>query len=144
MPILVVEVVRYLHKLELVKFDEYGITGDCFVSRLPLKPDECVGIFPSGGYQADGKLPLDYPTFQIIVRGTQDPRTALIRAQNIYDALHGYAGFFVGELQDEDGTRIVNCRGIQSGPVYIGQDENNRHRYSLNFELIIENMKRSW
>lgn len=132
---LLTEIAQYLHNQGIVMFDETGVSGDCFISVLPSSPDSVVAIFPSGGDGSDVKLGYDSPTVQVIVRGTQDPRPTLSRAQDIYNALHGFHSdsFIV------NGLYVVSCQGIQSGPTHIGRDENGRHENSLNFELEIRN-----
>lgn len=128
------EIAQYLHAAGIVTYDPTGINGDCFISVLPSSPDNCVAIYPTGGYQADNKLGYDFPTVQIIVRGTQDPRPAYTRAQNIYDKMQNFYGQFV-----DGGTPILRCYGIQSGPIHLGADAKGRHEYSLNFELEVRN-----
>ena len=60
--------------------------------------------------------------FTSSVRETVDPRTGYEKALQIYDALHGFGGdrFVAG------GHWVIKCEGIQSEPVYLGQDENGR------------------
>lgn len=130
---LAVQIATYLDDQSIGVFDESGATGDIFIAILPSAPDEAIGIFPSGGYKADGTRQdrSGLPTVQILVRGDQDPRTAEDRAQLIYDLLEG----FHAESFVSGGNYIVDCRGVQSAPVHIGHDENMRHRYSLNFML---------
>lgn len=132
---LLVEIAQYLHNRGLVNFDETGVSGDCFISVLPSSPDEVVALYPSGGIEADGKLGYDSPGVQILIRGSQNPISALSRAQSIYDALHGFgSGTFV-----PGGTWIVSCFCAQSGPVYLDRDQNERPEYILNFDLEIRN-----
>jgi hypothetical protein len=136
--VLAVEIAQYLQARGLGVFDELGSAGSIFIALLPESPDEVIGIYPKGGHQADGPLPYDAPVVQVIVRGTQDPRPAAERAQGVYDALHGFHhDKFVPE-----GTWILGCRGVQSGPIHIGRDQNGRHEYSLNFELQTLNERR--
>lgn len=130
---LVVQIATYLSDQSIGIFDETGAAGDIFIAILPASPNEAIAIFPSGGSIAQGtrQSRVGSPAVQILVRGDQDPRTAEDRAQLIYDLLEGFhAASFVA-----DGYHIVDCRGAQSAPVHIGQDENSRHRYSLNFQL---------
>lgn len=127
---LAVGLAKYLHQLGLVTFDEEGASGDCFIAKLPPAPDEAVAIWPTGGPQADDRLGYDSPTVQILVRGTQDPRTGADRAQAIYDALHGRRFVTL-----PDGTEVLWIQGIQSAPQWLQEDENGRHIYALNLQL---------
>lgn len=132
---LVDEIAQYLHQQGLGVFAPDGIGGDIFVATLPQAPDECVMLRPTGGFAADSKLGYDDPTVQILVRGTQDPRTGGERAQAIYGALQG-----LHDVALPGGTWVVSCLGLQSGPVHIGSDGNGRHEYSLNFRFEIRSL----
>lgn len=120
-------------------FDATGVTGTIFCEVLPPTPDECIMIRATGGSESDLKLPYDEQTVQVLVRGLETALLATqVLAQGIYDLMHGYAGaaFVSG------GLWIVLCAGQQGGPVYIGQDDNGRHEYSLNFRLTVKNDNR--
>jgi len=131
---IITEVMQYLANKGIVSYSETGGANNVFMGRLPAEPSFAVAINPSGGYNASIKHAYDSPTLQILVRGTLDPRVGYEKALEIYDALHGFGGdrFIAG------GHWVVKCEGIQSEPVYIGQDENGRHMYTLNFALEIK------
>ena len=131
---IITEVMQYLANKGIVSYSETGGANNVFMGRLPAEPSFAVAINPSGGYNASIKHAYDSPTLQILVRGTVDPRTGYEKALQIYDALHGFGGdrFIAG------GNWVVKCEGIQSEPVYLGQDENGRHMYTLNFALEIK------
>ncbi len=135
---LVAEIAEYLAVSGVGVFDSSGVSGDIFLFTLPESPHECIMIRATGGGAADGKIATDYPSVQIIVRGTENPRRAEALAQSIYDLLHG---FHAASLKS-GGAYIVNCTGAQSGPVHIGQDSNRRHEFSLNFRLAVKNTNR--
>ena len=130
---LAVELAKYLDALGLVKYDEAGSTGDVYIGQLPSVPDNLVAIYPTGGPGSDQKLGYDSPSVQVIVRNVNIV-SADSKAREIYDALHG-----ISSISLPDGTWTVSCHGIQSGPVYIGQDKNDRHEFSLNFMLEVRN-----
>ena len=131
---IITEVMQYLANKGIVQYSATGGDNNVFMGRLPAEPSSAIAINPSGGYNASIKHDYDLPTLQILIRGTQDPRVGYEKALQIYDALHGFGGdrFIVG------GHWVVKCEGIQSEPVYIGQDENGRHMYTLNFALEIK------
>jgi len=131
---IITEVMQYLANNGIVDYSETGGANNIFMGRLPAEPSTAVAVNPSGGYGASIKHAYDTPTLQILVRGTVDPRTGYEKALEIYDVLHGFGGgaFVSG------GHWVVKCEGIQSEPVYIGQDENGRHRYSLNFAIEVK------
>jgi len=131
---IVTEIMRYLADKGIVSYSETGGTNNIFMGKLPAEPPFAIAVNPSGGYNASIKHDYDLPTIQILVRGTVDPRTGYEKALAIYDALHGFgSGAFVA-----GGYWVVKCEGIQSEPIYIGQDENGRHMYTLNFALEIK------
>lgn len=129
---LVIGLAQYLHDMGIGTFDPTGTGGDIYIARQPPDPDICMALFPSGGYQADGKIGIDYPTVKIIVRSTTDPRPGFEKAQSILGVLHGAHRFVL-----PDGTQVINCRAVQSAPAHIGTDANTRHEFSLNFELAV-------
>jgi len=119
---------QYLETAGVGNYNETGVGGDLFINVLPGTPDNAIGLFTTGGPQADAKHGYDSPTIQIRVRGQRDPRPPMNRAESIYKLLHGLDNTLL-----TDGTLIVNCLCLQSAPVYIGQDSNQRHEYTLNF-----------
>ena len=134
----ITDVMKYLADKGIVSYSETGGTNNIFMGRLPAEPSFAVAVNPSGGYSASIKHAYDSPTIQILVRGDLDPRTGYEKAMQIYDALHGFGGgSFV-----EGGHWIVKCEGIQSEPVYLGEDDNGRHMYTLNFALEVKRPSR--
>ena len=113
-------------------FDLAGTTGNVFLGSMPPDPDEAIEIHTTGGPEASTKDGYAMPTAQVVVRGTADPRTGEDLAEAIYGELHG-----MRYVTLPGGTFVVSCVGIQSGPVSLGEDDNGRHRYSLNFRLHI-------
>lgn len=111
-----------------VTYDPAGSTGNVFIDRMPTDPGTAVGLFGSGGFGADSKLGYDEPTFQVRVRGDQDPRTSRNLLADIYGELHG-----LGPVVLPNGVHLLSCLGIQSDPVSIGVDGQGRHEHTLNF-----------
>jgi hypothetical protein len=107
--------------------------GTIFYPRLPAAPDRCLAIALYGGPPSDPRLPHDAPSVQIRVRGeAADSRIAENDAQQVYDRLHGLEGVTLA-----GGTWLQHLVGVNSGPVYIGPDENNRDEYTVNFRCEI-------
>lgn len=105
--------------------------GNVFL-KLPSQPNRAVAVFPSGGFEADSKLPYSRPTLQVFVRGDEDAMWALEMWQKIYARVQGMRNVTL-----PDGTYLVSCLAMQSGPVYVGQDANGRYQFSLNLMLEI-------
>lgn len=131
---IITDVMLYLANKGIVQYSATGGDNNVFMGRLPAEPSSAIAINPSGGYGASIKHDYDLPTLQILVRGTVDPRVGYEKALQIYDALHGFGS----DRFIEGGHWVVKCEGIQSEPVYLGQDENGRHMYTLNFALEIK------
>ena len=100
-----------------------------FIGREPAQPDTCVTIFDTfekplltlndQGYY-DGSV-------QVRVRG-KDYITGWDLAHDIMVALHGKAG----ETWNATLYTVIYC---SSGPALTDWDENNRPRFSINFNL---------
>ena len=119
-----------------IDYDDTGVTGNIFQDVLPTEPDIAVMVKGTGGFPKDMFL-VDYaePTVQIIVRGTRDPRVA----REIIDEIVETIGTFGGQKFVAGGNwHIIKCHAIQPQGIYIGPDDNNRHRFSINFELEIK------
>lgn len=108
--------------------DVVGTGVNVFVGFLPPSPNRVVAVLPSGGLEADSKLPYDSPTIQIIVRGDASPAWALDTWQAVYSYMQG-----LGSVELPDGIWLVSAIAIQSGPIHIGKDDNGRYQYGMNF-----------
>jgi hypothetical protein len=113
---------------------EIGSGGNVFEGFLPARPNKIVAVLPSGGYEADSGLPYDSPSLQIIVRSDEDPVWALDMWYAVYNRVQGMANVVL-----PDGTYLVSCIAIQSGPVHIGKDEAGRFQYGMNLQTEIKN-----
>ena len=101
-----------------------GLSGD-----LP-----CAAFIDSGGRAGEVLIPIEYPTVQILVRGSagQGGYTAS------YDKAEGIHAFLQGIPQNPPQfLRLTSCVAI--GFVnWLGRDESDRPQWSLNFQLITE------
>lgn len=103
-----------------------------WIGKEPKQPDQAVVIARTGGLPPDPKWLLDYPTYQIRVRGAKgNYAQALSKAEDIKDVLLGI------DSQDINGDRLVSVT-MTSDIGFIGYDENDRPHFSLNFRLITE------
>lgn len=129
----------YLSSLGIVDYQEEE-GGDCFIHRLPAAPDEAVMVTAYGAnpLQHSATLGYDEPTVQVHVRGTTDPRTAETRAQEVYDELQGLSHVTMASGSEHE-ARVISCRCLQTGPVYLGVDEARRHEFVVNTALHIRN-----
>jgi hypothetical protein len=100
------------------------------LGMLPAAPDRCIAVTAYAGAEANTNEPYDQPNVQFRVRGDTDERTSRELAQAIYDDLHG-----LGVVDLPNGLRLFNAVGLQSGPIYIGTDANNRHENTVNLRV---------
>lgn len=126
-----VALARYLHSLDLVVYDEAGAGGNCFTGPLPAQPDLAVSVRQYGG-SGDVKFAIDTPRVQVRVRGSTADET-LALAQAIYEALHGIT-FTTMDPGGDAEKYVTDCRAMDL-PSDIGQDENGRQEFTINFEI---------
>lgn len=127
---------RLANSISGITYDETGVSGNIFQDVLPASPDIAVMVQGTGGFPRDMWL-TDYfePTMQIIVRGTRDPRVA----RNLIDKIIAEIGVLGEEKFITSGDwYVIKCQAIQPMGIYIGPDDNNRHRFSVNFEMEVK------
>lgn len=124
------EIAALLDELGVGTYHDDGSPGgSIYLTALPAAPDVALSVaLYGGGAEASSRLPYDEPRLQIRARGTAtDVRTGEQLAQQAYDALHG-----LGYRTMPGGTWLQLAVGIQSGPEYIGRDDNGRHEHVVN------------
>ncbi len=103
-----------------------------FIGKEPMRPDTSITITQFGGLPPDPKFLLDYPAIQVLVRGAKgDYKNARLKTKDIKDVLLGC------DSQDVNDDRWVSVT-MESEPVFIGYDENERPGFVLNFNMIVE------
>ena len=131
------ELMQYLaNNITDITYDATGVTGNIFQDVLPAEPDIAIMVKGTGGFPRDMWL-IDYfePTVQVIVRGTYDPRVARELLQKIVAAI---GVFGEGKFLGAGNWYIIKCQAIQPMGIHIGLDDNNRHRFSVNFEMEVK------
>jgi hypothetical protein len=89
----------------------------------------------TGGYPKDMRnTKYSLGTVRFIVRGTQNAT----QAQQIATDIITLIGSFGSDYFVPDGLRIVSCQAIQGLPINIGRDGEGRHRFSINFDIEIQ------
>lgn len=93
---------------------------------LEPTPAQMVAVIPSGGLDGEQVVELDYPSVQVLVRGSSAAGSALeTQVAAVNAALHLYSGTVNGRV-------YVNI--ARKGDVlWLGRDQNQRPMYSLNF-----------
>ena len=124
--------------LDLVTSGGAGTAGtDLFGGLYPDSPDSLIGILETGGLPnvhtmstGPGRAALERPRVQVMVRSTSY-QAGRVRSQQVLNLLDG--------LRD----RTINGAAYHwaasvSPPAYLGQDENNRHLFSTNYDIVRE------
>ncbi|WP_366160561.1 minor capsid protein [Bacillus infantis] len=95
-------------------------------------------VFGSGGSEPDDELPMEYPTFQVIVQGrnyktdsSQMDQTEVL-AKQLMIKMNQVNHRFIGN------NLVYYIRPVQSNPIPIGLDTNDRPIFSTNFRLRIQ------
>jgi hypothetical protein len=124
-------VLTYLNGLGVVSYTD---GGDVWLGELPDDVDEALAAVDVPGPPPDPTEPYDRPSLQFLSRGARSagPEAAHTRVQAIYDRLQGLTSTTL-----PDGTQVIWCRCMQSGPVSLGVDELQRWVWTLNFDVLI-------
>jgi len=118
-------------------FNPAGPGGNVFVAHMPPAPDVAVAVMPAGGDWQPDRTGHDIPAIQIIVRGApHDPHGSFEAARAIYSELTGL-GPAVLDPGGPDEVFLIGATAVQSAPVPLGPDGNDRPEWSLNFRCHI-------
>jgi len=102
------------------------------IGAMPDKPDKVIYIMDSGGRPPNPKWLLDFPSLQVVVRGSVGSYLDTYNeAKAVKDILLG------APSQDLLSDRWVSIT-MMGDLGFIGRDENERPMFSVNFALIIE------
>ena len=104
-----------------------GTVGtDIFISYLPDKVANGIGVFDTGGRQPDGYIPTKEPTFQIFIRAvTYSAGKTLL--DSVRAALHQKANVTYGS------TYFYFILAVAEGG-HIGRNEAGFDEFSINFK----------
>lgn len=117
--------------------DEFPVWA-LFKSHLPdstVLPDRAVAIIETMGEGVMGRVGIELPGLQVVVRGapqnvvTDAFSSAATKAMEIHDALHGYAG-------SSDTTTHYAGIWCRSGPAFSGFDESWRPYFTADFRVM--------
>jgi hypothetical protein len=103
-----------------------------FIGPEPSKPDTTIAVREFAGPGPMPKWLIDFPRVQTMIRGAPGGyQAAKTKAQEVLDELHSIPSL---DLNGDRWNSII----ATSGPAYIGLDQTNRPRFTINFRLIIE------
>jgi hypothetical protein len=116
-------------------FPDANFMPDLEESQLPA-----LFVFGTGGSEADEDLPIQYPTFQVIIKGknyksdnTQMNSTEKL-AKNLIYLLDKKTHYQIGK------NLIYHSKAMQSNPIPIGIDIHDRPVFSTNFRFKLQPM----
>lgn len=103
------------------------------VDRMRDDPDRVIGLFGLEGFQPETKgSPLKQPGLQVRVRGgSNEGSEARTKAEEVRDDLHRIAGATLGAAHY---VHVI----ATSEPVSIGEDDNERPEFTVNFNVARE------
>lgn len=104
------------------------VSGNVFTDWIPSSPERSVSIIQTVGDTPDSKLPYDAPSFQIQARCEQGSPWAREILMAIYSQIHALRNITL-----PDGTVLIYILADQSSPFALGEDENGRPRFTLDF-----------
>jgi hypothetical protein len=93
-----------------------------------------IAIMDSGGRGGEVKVAIDYPSVQIIVKGSSASGGYVAtynKAREVYDVLQGI------DTPNATWDELVSCVAMNQ-PAWLGRDDKDRPQFSLNFRLITE------
>jgi hypothetical protein len=121
--------------LELISFIKTRVPGVYYPNSFPVStgaPDGCAVVKLTGGFPPSQWTGKKQPSFQLLVRGKAgDMAEVETRAYALHEALMNLQNVTVGD------ESIVIIRAMNSVPLYIGNDENDRPIYSMNFDCVV-------
>lgn len=105
-------------------------SSNVFIAFTPSSPDTLLTINPTGGivFSDQAKHNYDTPTLQLYARGKKytDAFSIIDNAASKLKGLHGI---------DLSGYWIVDVNAIQSMPILVGRDAQDRVQMTQNFTL---------
>ncbi len=120
---------------ELISFIRGRVPGTYYPNSFPksnLAPNDCSAVKLTGGFPTSQWTGKKQPSFQIRVRGdTNDTAETEERAYKIHEALMNLTNVKIGS------SSVVIIRAMNSVPLPIGVDENDRPIYSMNFDCVV-------
>jgi hypothetical protein len=118
----------------LIDFIESKVPYTYFSNRFPKEsPDNCAYVKLTGGFPTR-ESGVKQPSFQIVVRSGSsqvDWNKSEEIANKIYEELTNLQEVSIGQYS----ITIIRC--MNSNPLYLGSDENDRPLYSINFQMVV-------
>jgi|SRR5690625_205771 len=120
---------------ELISFIKTRVPGTYYPNSFPVSGsvvDRCSAVKLTGGFPISAWTGKSQPSFQVRVRGERAGQADVEnRAYEVHDSLTNLRNVKIGT------SSIVVIRSMNSVPLYIGDDENDRPIYSMNFDCVV-------
>jgi Bacteriophage minor capsid protein len=127
------ELIDYLSAQQFKMFPDSNFIPDLEESHLPA-----LFVFSSGGSESDSDLPIQYPTFQVIVKG-KSYKSDIGQMDLTEQLAKKLIKLLDKKIHYEIGSNYVyESRSMQSNPIPIGLDTYDRPTYSTNFRFKIQ------
>lgn len=121
--------------LELISFIKSRVPDVYYPNAFPISKsakDDCTVVKLTGGFPPSQWTGKKQPSFQVLVRGKASGVAEVEeRAYAIHAALLNLNNVTIGD------DSVVIIRSLNSVPIFIGNDENNRPIYSMNFDCVV-------
>lgn len=129
--------------MELIAFIRSLVPGVYFPNSFPEStkaPDKCSAVKITGGFPTSQWTGKKQPSFQVRVRGESGANDEEVesRAYKIHNALENLRDVKIS------GHSVVIIRAMTSVPQKLGNDENNRPIYTMNFDTVIRPPRRNF
>jgi hypothetical protein len=129
------ELIDYLTVEGFNVFPDANFIPDLDESQLPA-----LFVFGTGGGEADEDLPIQYPTFQVIIKGknyksdTSQMNSTENLAKKLINLMDKKGHYQIGK------NFIYHSKAMQSNPIPIGLDIHDRPVFSTNFRFKLQPM----
>lgn len=121
--------------MELKNFIESLVPGTYYLNSFPvsnLALDKSSAVKLTGGFPVSQWTGKSQPSFQVRVRDAKAGQAeGEERAYEIHEALTNLREVKIGS------SSVVVIRSMNSVPLYIGDDENDRPIWSMNFDCVV-------
>src|SRR5699024_9555290 len=111
------------------------VPGTYFNNGFPVGkniPDKCSAVKLTGGFPVSQWTGKKQPSFQIRVRGANREESEVeSRAYEIHEALTNLRNVKIGNAS------VVIIRAMNTNPIPLGEDENGRLIYTMNFDTVV-------
>jgi len=127
------ELIEYLLSEGYNVYPDPNFIPDLEESQLPA-----LFVFGTGGGETDRDLPIQYPTFQVIVKG-KNYKTDFTEMDSTEQLAKSLINLLDHKLHYTIGSNyIYESRSMQSNPIPIGLDEKDRPMFSTNFRFKLQ------